>query len=263
MRLQSLGYRTDLIFAHFNGNVIDRGDHLVIRTPSNETFYWGNFVIFESAPREGDLEAWLETFRREIPYARHVAIGWDAQERGQTEAFIEAGLTLEASVVMTTKAVHAPPKVDAEAVYRALENDEDYAQAIRLGEACNEDHEASGYRVFLERKFAAYKAMADAGRGSWFGAFLDGRMVCGMGLFTDAAPTDRIARFQKVETHPDFRRRGLCGTLVHHVGRYGLEQLKVNTLVMVADPEYHAARIYESVGFQASEKQFGFQKSGD
>ncbi len=263
MKLQSLGYRTDLIFANFNGNVMDRGDHLVIRTPSNPTFYWGNFVIFESAPRAADTETWLETFRAEIPYAEHVAIGWDAQERGETGAFLDAGLTLEESVVMTAKAVHAPAKLNAQAVYRALETDEDYAQAVSLGEACNDDHEASGYRVFLERKFAAYKEMANAGLGAWFGAFLDGRMVCGMGLFTDAAPTDRIARFQKVETHPDFRRLGLCGTLVHRVGLYGLEHLRAETLVMVADPEYHAARIYESVGFRATEKQFGILKSGD
>ena len=263
MKLQSLGYRTDLIFANFNGTVTDNGDHIVIRTPSNPTFYWGNFVIFESAPQAADIESWLETFRKEIPYATHVAIGWDAQEPGETEAFIEAGLTLEESIVMTAKSVHAPARVNSEAVYRALETNEDYAQAISLGEACNDDHEASGYRVFLERKFAAYREMADAGLGAWFGAFLDGRMVCGMGLFTDAAPTNRIARFQKVETHPDFRRLGLCGTLVHHVGMYGLEQLRADTLVMVADPEYHAARIYESVGFKPTEKQFGFQKSAD
>jgi GNAT superfamily N-acetyltransferase len=263
MNLQSLGYRTDLIFSRFNGNVTDRSDYLVIRTPSNPTFYWGNFVVFEGAPRQGDLTPWLETFRREVPDAKHIAIGWDSQQPGEIDGFISAGLTLEESIVMTAKTVHAPPKVNMDAVYRALETDEDYEQAIELGAACNDDHEPSGYRVFLERKFAAYKEMKDAGLGSWFGAFLDGRMVCGMGLFTDGATTNRIARFQKVETHPDFRRQGLCGTLVHHVARYGLEKMNADTLVMVADPEYHAARIYESVGFTASEKQFGFQKSGD
>jgi GNAT superfamily N-acetyltransferase len=262
MKLQSLGYRTDLIFSRFNGNISDRGDHLVIRTPSNPTFWWGNFVIFDRAPREADRESWLETFRREVPDVKHIAIGWDSQERGVVEPFLEAGLTLEESIVMTAKTVHAPPKVNADAVYRTLETIEDYTQAVELGSACNDDHEPSGYRVFLERKFAAYKEMTDAGLGSWFGAFLDGRMVCGMGLFADGAGTDRIARFQKVETHPDFRRRGLCGTLVHVVARYGLGHLHANTLVMVADPEYHAARIYESVGFRATEKQFGFQKSG-
>lgn len=256
MNLQSLGYRTDMIFTGYNGNVTDRGDYLVIRTPSNPTFYWGNFVLFDRAPREGDVTRWLETFEREVPDAKHIAIGWDAQERGVVRGFTDAGLTLEESIVMTAKTVHAPPKVNTEAVYRTLETDEDYAQAVELGVACNDEHEPSSHRVYLERKYAGYKRMTDAGLGSWFGAFLGGRMVCSMGLFTDG----QIARFQSVATHPEFRRQGLCGTLVHHVARYGLETLRANTLVMVADPEYHAARIYESVGFRATEKQFALER---
>ncbi len=263
MELQSLGYRTDMIFARFNGQVTDRGDHLVIRTPSNPTFWWGNFVIFDRAPRSGDAETWLETFRLEVPEAKHIAIGWDAQEPGATEGFADAGLSLDESIVMTTKTVHAPPKINTQAVYRTLETDADYAQAVELGEACNDEHEPVGHRVFLERKFANYKRMKDAGLGSWFGAFLNGQLACSMGIFADGPDRNRIARFQSVETHPEFRRQGLCSTLVYTVAQYGLEQMHANTLVMVADPEYHAARIYESVGFNATEKQFGLQKSGD
>jgi predicted GNAT family acetyltransferase len=56
-------------------------------------------------------------------------------------------------------------------------------------------------------------------------------------------------------THPDLRGRGLCGTLVHHAGRYGFDELGVHTLVMVADPDYLAIRIYHSVGFTGTETQ--------
>jgi hypothetical protein len=35
---------------------------------------------------------------------------------------------------------------------------------------------------------------------------------------------------------------------------------KVKTLVMVADPEYVAASIYESIGFSAGEKQYRLEK---
>jgi len=37
MKVHSLGYQTDLIFPAFDGEVIDRGDYLVIKTPSNPT----------------------------------------------------------------------------------------------------------------------------------------------------------------------------------------------------------------------------------
>jgi hypothetical protein len=46
--------------------------------------------------------------------------------------------------------------------------------------------------------------------------------------------------------------------LVYHVAKRGLEQ--VETLVMVADPEYMAAGIYESVGFRHTEHQFALEK---
>lgn len=50
MNIRSLGYRTDLLFPRFDGEVIDRGDYTVIRTPSNPTFYWGNFLLFDQPP---------------------------------------------------------------------------------------------------------------------------------------------------------------------------------------------------------------------
>jgi predicted GNAT family acetyltransferase len=62
-----------------------------------------------------------------------------------------------------------------------------------------------------------------------------------------------LARFQSVETDPGFRRRGLAGTLVHRVGEYGLAELGAETLVMVADPNDNAIRVYGTVGFTASE----------
>ena len=48
---RSLGWRTDLIFARFDGKVAPRSDHLVIRTPPNPTFWWGNSLLFDHAPR--------------------------------------------------------------------------------------------------------------------------------------------------------------------------------------------------------------------
>ncbi|HEY8789730.1 MAG TPA: hypothetical protein VIM10_11440 [Actinopolymorphaceae bacterium] len=51
-------------------------------------------------------------------------------------------------------------------------------------------------------------------------------------------------------------RMGLDDTLVHHAGRYALTDLGVETLVIVADPEYVATRIYRSVGFDGTETRF-------
>ena len=90
------------------------------------------------------------------------------------------------------------------------------------------------------------------GHGQWFGAFLDGLLVSSLGVF---ATSQGLARYQDVQTHPGFRGLGLCGTLVHRAGTYALDQLGVETLVMVADPDYSAIRIYRAAGFTESETQ--------
>lgn len=94
--------------------------------------------------------------------------------------------------------------------------------------------------------------MVELGHGGWFGAFVDGRLVCQMGLF---AGGPGLARYQSVETDPDHRRRGLAGTLVAEVGWYGFEVLCAQILVMVADPAYHAIDLYLSLGFEATQMQ--------
>ncbi|MDQ1619786.1 MAG: hypothetical protein QOE19_2355, partial [Actinomycetota bacterium] len=42
---------------------------------------------------------------------------------------------------------------------------------------------------------------------------------------------------------------------VHHVSRYGFDEVGATTLVMVADPDYLAIRVYRSVGFTDGESQ--------
>jgi predicted GNAT family acetyltransferase len=96
------------------------------------------------------------------------------------------------------------------------------------------------------------RTLTQAGHGNWFGAFIDGRLLCSMGLFSTGLGS---ARFQSVETHPDARQQGLAGTLVHHVSRFGFDELSAQTLVMVADPDYSAIRIYRAVGFAGTQTQ--------
>jgi GNAT superfamily N-acetyltransferase len=121
--------------------------------------------------------------------------------------------------------------------------------------ACADEPASS--REFSERRVADQRRIAEAGHGSWFGAFQGGRLAAQLGLYSDGGP---IARYQNVETHPSARRQGLAGTLVYHAGRYGLDTLGARTLVMVADPGYSAIRIYRSAGFADLETQVTLQR---
>jgi hypothetical protein len=47
---------------------------------------------------------------------------------------------------------------------------------------------------------------------------------------------------------------------VHHASVVGLREFGIRDLVMVADPEYSAIRIYRSLGFTESEVQVGLAR---
>jgi ribosomal protein S18 acetylase RimI-like enzyme len=252
MELQSLAYRTDLALLRLGGSeVVDRGTHLVVRTVENPGFYWGNYLLLPRAPVAGEAEAWVAEFRREFPGARHRTFGVDGSDGSLDDLapFAALGFETEASTVMTARSVHEPARPNREATYRPLRGDDDWRQQLELSLAGEDEHAT---REFAARRARAQRAVTEAGHGQWFGAFLGDRLVSTMGL---VRADGGLARFQEVKTHPVARGRGLAGTLVHHASRFGFDELGAETLVMVADPDYLAIRIYRQVGFQDTETQ--------
>ena len=262
MQIHSLGYRTDLFFPRFEGIILDRENYLVILTPSNPGFYWGNFLLFDAPPVPGDLKKWQALFEQEIcahQDAPHRVFGWDTAtgEAGDVQPFLDAGFRLSQAIVLTAQQVNLPPKYNSEVVVRALAEDWEWEQALQNQVYCRQpEFTFEDYLPFKRAKMQRYRAMQRAGLGEWFGAFVGNRLVADLGLFC----MDGVARFQTVETAPEFRRQGICGTMVYQAARYGFERLGAKTLVMVADEHYHAARIYESVGFRVQERQIGLER---
>lgn len=255
MEIRSLGYRSDLALLGYGGSEVeDRGTHLVVRSPHNPRFWWGNFLLLRRMPSADEIPWWLDEFARELPEAEHRALGVDvtAGDVDDLAPLTAAGLSPDVSVVMTATAVQAPAHPAGEAAYRPLRSDDDWEQQVAL--SLMGEERGSDDVTFATARADADRRLVRQGRGAWWGAFLGGRLVSSMGLFVASAG---LARFQNVTTHPDARGRGLAGTLVHRVSCYGLEELGARTLVMVADPEYAAIRLYRSLGFTDSERQLG------
>ncbi len=261
MHVTSLGYRTDLIFLSFDGEISDRGSYLVIRTPSNPTFYWGNFLLFSQPPQEGDYRTWRDLFASEIgtsPAAEHQVFGWDSPEgeQGVLEPFLEAGFRLNREVVLTSGAPRGPARPADRVSIRVLETDAEWGQAIENQIVCREpEFSEEEYRAFYMRQMDRYRKMVAAGLGNWFGAFVDQRLVADLGLFHEGG----VGRYQSVETHPDFRRRGIAGTLVYEAGRQAMVEYDLHTLVIVADEGSAPERLYVSLGYRPTEKQVGLE----
>ena len=271
MKPLSLGWRTDLIFARFDGEVVERAAYRVVRTPTNPGFWWGNFLLFDAAPRAGDAAHWLECFDAEIaqrqPASRHVAFGVNAAQAFELPAdFVAAGLACYASTVLTlTPDQRRPPRHALDAArfsVRQLALPAQAALAVELHVASDagEHQPVADYRLFRERQMARYGAMERAGLGHWFGVFThEGQLVADCGLFVDETRT--LGRFQHVSTHPAFRRRGLCTALIHAVCAHGFEAMGLQTLVIVADPDDVAIGLYESVGFERGTSSWQLERA--
>ncbi len=265
MQPTSLGYRTDLIFHRFGGEVVDRGHYLVIRTPSNPDYYWGNFLLFGKPPQPGDFRRWNALFKREIgapPRINHKVFAWDTVDgdNGAVGDFLAAGFELGEEVVMSASVLARPHRYKGDLELRELTTDADFAEHVELHVLCREDGQGeTEYRTFYRAQTDSYRKMIGAGLGRWFGAFVEGKLVADMGIFA----ADGLARYQSVVTHPDFRRRGVCSTLLYEVGRFALETLEAKTLVIVADDHYFAKGVYAAVGFSVRERQGSLEWVGE
>ena len=272
MRVQDLGigWRSHLLACRFGAEVAERDDCIVLRTPGNPTYYWGNCLILPAAPRDSELGHWLHRFEQEIahrqPESKHLAFGIDAatvddalpswRVAGVDEFDDTAVLTLKSTALASALPVKdTPPGL----VFRALSLPAELPLVVQAQVNTRDvSFDEAGYWVFRQRSMQRVVDMQAAGLAQWFGAFIGDLLVADCGLVYD----ERMGRFQYVSTQPAWRRRGLCRALVHHVCRQAFDQLGLQQLVMCADPHDVAIRVYRSVGFSQVETTWGLQGRG-
>jgi ribosomal protein S18 acetylase RimI-like enzyme len=253
--VESLGFRTDLMIRRLAGAVIvTRERYLLVRTPANPGFRWGNFLLFPAPPGAGDAAGWRAAFAAEFPGADYLAFGVDGTggDRGDPAALADLGVTAEVSTVLTAARLTEPAQQKTQAVCRPLGGDGDWAQALELRYACYGHPGDHAGREFTERQLSESRELCERGHGAWLGAFVGDRMRSGCGIITDGSGA---ARFQSVETDPGYRRRGLASLVICNAARYGLTRPGARTLVIVADPDDVAIGIYRSLGFADAERQ--------
>lgn len=253
MEVTSLGFRTDLMVLRLGGSRIEGHErHVVVRTPGNPSYWWGNFVLYADPIAAGDVGDRLRLFASEFPRAAHVAWGIDSTDgtAGDEEALVGAGFEVSRDAVLTATAL-TPAKRTVDAELRPLRGEADWQQALELHVACSDREDEAVTQEFLAGQVAAARALAERRHATWFGAFEAGGLLSSLGIVTDGSG---LARFQSVETRPEARRRGLAGALVHHAADVVLGK-GARQLVIVADPEYHAIGIYGSLGFTHAETQ--------
>jgi ribosomal protein S18 acetylase RimI-like enzyme len=242
-----------------------RHDHVVVRSPGSPEFYWGNFILFDDAPGEGDRARWEalfdETFADE-PRVRHRAFAWDRPDGrlGAARQELEPrGYRLNETVGLVAEAGAVRPheRGNREVEIRALDTfgDEELWAGVVEVQVAGRDavfEDEAAYRAFSRRRQAEWRRLFELGRGTWYVALLPGTTEiagsCGVVV------TDGRGRYQAVDTALAHRRRGICSTLVVEAARLSTEAFGTERFVIVADAGYHALGLYESLGFTRRER---------
>ena len=258
MEIKSKGFLTHLMFARFSGSVRDTGSLPLIQTPTNPGYHWGNYIIFDRPPAVGDLKKWIGIFDQEFSYyaePHHYTFAWEANAHdvGASREFMAAGFEQDSAVVLTAARLRAPLHLNKSVEIKKITTDQNWQDVVHLqNESADPKYLNVYYSEFKERQMKHYRTMSEAGKGYWFGAYVGAQLVADLGIFAEGG----TGRYQSVETHRDFRRQGICGTLVYKAGQLMMQERNLKHLVMEADPEYHAARVYESVGFERNELNY-------
>jgi len=271
LRLSDLrpGWRTDFILHRFGAEILERADCLVVRTPSNPTFYWGNCLVLPRAPRDEELAHWLARFDEEIaarqPASRHVAIGIDAPYAGEPmPSWTAAGFERRVTMMLRLKPgglLDPPRPARGEVAVRPVDPATESEAVIEVEATDVGPFEPEGYRSYLRLQWQRYRTMQAAGQLQWFGLWCDGTLAATCGLIRDAAAEGASGRFQRVVTHAAWRRRGLATALVHAVSAYALRQWRLAEVYMAADPAEAAIGIYRSLGYLDLGTDWGLQRN--
>jgi len=253
MRLDSPGLTTDLALLRAQGSTItDHGDHVVVRTDANPSYWWGNYVLVPTQARADEVDRWTARFEEEFPDAHHRAVGF-ALSGGDTEAWAEQGWTIDAVIDLATTSLPAEAEVSDGIRLRPLVNDDDWEQSALVSTADSPEHQREGHLDFERLRVQGERRLVESGRARWFGAF-DGDLLVGtLGIVR----LDDLARYQNVVTLPSHRRRGIAGALVRRAGEWAMEDPAVRQLVIVAEDGGPAIGLYRRAGFSEVARHLG------
>jgi ribosomal protein S18 acetylase RimI-like enzyme len=238
-----------------------------VHSPSNPTFWWGNFLLFDEPPAAGDGDRWEALFDAEYaarPEVTHRSCAWDRVDGAAGAAeqeLVARGYELEwtAGLLATPAQIAPHPRANAQVSVRALDPaegaDEDLWReviGVQLAQAPPGLSE-SYHLTFLRRRQRTLRETFRAGRGSWYVALHDGHVAGSLGVVV----TGERARYQTVDTAEAYRRQGIATRLVVDAAHDTAANHRISHFVIATDPDYHAIGIYESVGFERRELVVG------
>jgi len=243
----SPGWATDLAVLKLAGSTVEnRDDHLVVRSPHNPDFHWGNCVFVTDGDTVDDAQRWVKTFHEHFPYATWIAIGL-VRRPDDASAWVDLGVELELDDVLTTRKLPRQTPLSEGYSVRRLSG-EDWEQSVARGIVENDrtgEYEPDLHERFLRAQVKARRGMSERNVAAYFGAFADGVLVADLGIVRCGT----TARYQSVGTDEDHRRRGLASHLLGVAARWAADH-DCDRWVIITEPTNSAGRVYRRVGFE-------------
>lgn len=241
------GWATDLAVLTLTGSTVqDRGDHLVVRTPANPGYRWGNFVLVTDPGAVAEADRWVTAFGTHFPDADWLAIGLvrSPEDHGAWRAH---GLAVEVDGVLTTSSPPREAPLPAGSTARRLHGD-DWDRVLERALAENRrtgKEDPAAHQAYARRLVSARRELSERDQAAFFGAFVGGQLVADLGIVRCGAD----ARYQSVSTDDAHRGRGLASHLLGVAARWAGER-GCRRWVIVTEADNPAARVYRRAGFE-------------
>jgi len=246
-----------MIFWRELSQIEDIGEAIIIRTPQNPTWNWGNLLVLESPPKLADISKWLQIIDEKLliePRTTYRLISWQGGPADETvlQQFREVGLTSTLGQILTLQTLQRPQYLNPNVVVKELSGDDplwEEVLAINI-EAFSPDF--PNYAVFATQNIEEHRMMIAKGLGRWFVAMIDGDAAGTLGIY----PGEEVYRYQEVAVREKYRRRGVASTMIFEAARRALDERLHFTQVMVADGEKEAIRVYQALGFKTNSTSY-------
>jgi len=233
------GLITDLFFNSF----LERDSYVLIKDIDNPTFRMGNRLYLKLDKGIGELE---EDFNKEFKENKQVesfVFTFNNSSFKLTDKFKNSGYEIEQSYVLKLADYKNPRKINTEIKIKELKSKTDWDKMIlNQNSARTSSYPKKDFINYITPKVQKYRKIINNDKGNWYGAYINNELIADTGIFFN----NGIARFQLVATNPKFRRRGVCSSLLDSI----ISIIKEKTIIILADPDYHALDLYLSLGFE-------------
>jgi GNAT superfamily N-acetyltransferase len=248
MKELPLDWATDLAVLKLTGSDVQEfEDHIVVKTPSNPNYHWGNCLLVLDHALAGQSQLWVSKFHQQFPDADWISIALPVMPKN-AEDWESQGISLELLEVLQTNELPKSFPLPNGYQVRALEGDDWglLSQKEIEENLISKMYEPKEYEDFITQNNQIRMSLCEKGKAAWFGAFLDNELVANLGIVV----CETTARYQSVETHISHRRRGLASHLLGVAARWSGDR-GCDNWVIATEATNDAGRVYKRAGFES------------